>query len=95
MDFTRYLQIAVSHYRDHDYQRVVEITKEVKLFLRGYPQENPLVLHIDVMYILSSLEVVNEPVEVLHNFYMHLKILGGLFIKTIESYNNVSYFFLF
>lgn len=85
-----HLEQAVGRYRAHDHYSVIGITNKGKEILHRYPPEHHLHLHLDSLFILSSIEISNDSHEVICRFCNQLQFHGHGFIKSLRSYNNVS-----
>ena len=91
---TQLLQKAISCYKEQNYVHAIRATSEAKSWtgMLAFPPGNPMVVHIDVVYLLSSVELVNESNVVLDIFVAHLQTLGNSFIQIIMSYDKVMCF---
>ena len=95
MDFTvsLHLQKAISFYKQHDYELAVQAAEEAKSIIGAFCwPEDPVVLHLDAIFILSSVEIVHKPDLVLNLFLAHFQINDNRFIHLLMSYDKVLLF---
>ena len=85
---------AIEHYKAKNYDYAVAIINKAEIFLQGH-HGHTLHFHLDTLYILSSIERGNNNhIDVAYRFCHHLQSSRNDFIRNVQSYNNVSLFYL-